>query len=392
MIVRRGLVALAALLIAAGALPTRAQETLGVATPIEDPRGLVLPRVHEALRRAARGEGVARLAFWGASHTASDQYPSFLRASLQRRFGDAGAGLVMPAVPFALYERRDVVVESGGGWRGVMVRGAARGDDRYGRAGFAVETEARTWARVRSARRTAHVELWALAQPGGATLELRVDGDAQVATLATDTAEHALAYAALEVTPRAHRVEVRAHGDGRARVFGVLLESDRPGVVVESFGVPGARARDQLPWDPATMREHLARRPVDLYALAYGTNETGDRTPLPALERDLRETLSRWREAAPDAACLVVGPSDWPRVRDGIAEARPRTTAVRDAYRRVALTTGCGFFDLLAFQGGPASIERWVSAGWALGDRVHMTDPGHQRLAQVLERALLRGF
>ncbi|MDQ3036710.1 MAG: GDSL-type esterase/lipase family protein, partial [Myxococcota bacterium] len=200
------------------------------------------------------------------------------------------------------------------------------------------------------------------------------------------------AYAALDVPPGAHRVEVRAHGDGRARIFGVLLESERPGVIVESFGVPGARARDQLPWDEATMRAHLARRPVDLYALAYGTNETGDRTPLPTLERDLREVLSRWRDAAPDAACLVIGPSDWPRTRAGELEPRPRTTTVRDLYRRVALSSGCGFFDLLAFQGGPGGIARWVGAGWALGDFVHMTDTGHERLAQVLERALLRGM
>lgn len=382
----------ALLAMVAAIAPGRAQETLGARTSIEDPSGRVLPRLHEALRRARDGQGVARLAFWGASHTASDQYTSFLRASLQRRFGDAGAGLVLPALPFSLYERRDVRIESGGGWRGAMVRGAAREPDRYGRAGFALDTERRTWARVHAAPRTAHVELWALAQPGGATLELRADGAAHVTTLATEAPEPALAYAVLDVPPGAHRVEVRALGDGRARVFGVLLESDRPGVIVESFGVPGARAHDQLAWDQPTLRAHLARRPPDLYALAYGTNESGDRTALPTLERDLRAVLMRWRAAAPDAACLVIGPSDWPRTRAGVLEPRPRTTAVRDTYRRVALAERCAFFDLLAFQGGPGAITRWVSAGWALGDHVHMTDPGHERLAHVLERALLRGL
>ena len=163
-------------------------------------------------------------------------------------------------------------------------------------------------------------------------------------------------------------------------------------MIVESFGVPGARARDQLPWHEPTLREQIARRPPDLVALAYGTNESGDRTPLAALERDLREVIARWRAIAPDAAILVIGPSDWPQLRAGAYAIRARTTQVRDLYRRTALDAGCGFFDLLAFQGGPGSIPRWVSAGLALDDHVHLTDDGHARLAAVLERALLAGY
>lgn len=380
----------ALVIIALCAWPIDAQESLGVPTPIEDPSGLVLPRVHRALRRAREG-GVARLAFWGASHTASDQYTSFLRTSLQRRFGDAGRGLVLPAIPFPLYERRDVQLEERSSWRGRMVRGASREAESYGRAGFAVETNRRATARMHVDARTSHIELWALAQPGGATCELRVDST-HAATLSTAASERALVYASLDVPPGGHDVDVRAQGDGIARIFGVLLESDRSGVIVESFGVPGARARDQLPWNEETLRAHIERRPIDLYALAYGTNETGDRTPLDLLERDLRAVLTRWRRITSDAACLVIGPSDWPRARGGILEPRPRSREVRDLYRQVALQEGCGFFDLLAFQGGPGAITRWVSAGYALGDHVHMTDLGHERLARVLERALLAGF
>ena len=390
---RRALALVGVLTLACAALERGAgaqDAPLGRAIPIEDPTGAVLPRVHRALRRAERDEGVARLAFWGASHTASDQYPGFLRERLIRRFGDGGHGLVMPAMPFPLYARRDLAI-AGAGWTGLAVRGRERRPDRYGRAGYALETAARASARVQigDRRPVRHVEAWALAQPGGGTVSLAVDG-AEVRSGSSAGAPGSI-YLEADVE-RARRVEVRASGDGPVRLFGVLLESGAPGVIVESFGVPGARARDQLPWHEPTLREQIARRPPDLVALAYGTNESGDRTPLAALDRDLREVIARWRAIAPDAAILVIGPSDWPQLRAGAYAIRARTTQVRDLYRRTALSAGCGFFDLLAFQGGPGSIPRWVSAGLALDDHVHLTDDGHARLAAVLERALLAGY
>src|SRR5688572_28773540 len=56
-----------------------------------------LTQFHEALRRLKRGEdedGKVRVAVYGASHTAADIYPSYLRAYLQQRFGDGGTGFV----------------------------------------------------------------------------------------------------------------------------------------------------------------------------------------------------------------------------------------------------------------------------------------------------------
>lgn len=373
-------------LVLALAADLEAQERLGVAVPIEDPSGAVLPRIQAALQRVRRG-GVARFSFWGASHTASDQYTGFLRERLQRRFGDAGAGLVMPAIPFPLYERRDVVIEAGSGWRGLRVRGRDRTVQRFGRAGFAIEARGAARARVRASSRVARAELWALGQEGGGTLELRAPG-AEPITLAT-AGEPGARFAELELPSRPRTLELRALGEGPARVSGLVLESGRPGVIVESFGAPGARAGDQLAWDEPTLRAQIERRPPDLVALAYGTNESGDGTPMATLERELREVIARWQRSAPGAACLVIGPSDWPRDRGGVREPRPRSAQVRDLYRRVALAEECGFFDLLALQGGPGAIARWIDAGWALSDHVHMTDEGHARVAALLERALL---
>lgn len=71
-----------------------APDALGVTTPIEDPSGHALDALHAALSRADRGEGQARLLFYGGSHTAGDHYTGRMREALQAYFGDAGHGFV----------------------------------------------------------------------------------------------------------------------------------------------------------------------------------------------------------------------------------------------------------------------------------------------------------
>ena len=70
------------------------------------------------------------------------------------------------------------------------------------------------------------------------------------------------------------------------------------------------------------------------------------------------------------------------------------TAQLIQAQHRVAVEMGCGFFDLVAFMGGPLSMVTWASAEPAYGsqDHVHFTRTGYERLGNVLLDALLEGF
>ena len=388
---RAALFASVVLVLVAGA-PLRGQEAPEeILTALDDPGGRVGAALEGALDRAAAGGASARLTFWGASHTASDQYTSTIRSLLRRRVGDGGAGLVMPAMPFSLYEMRDFDVETDRAFIGRFVRGTHREPGVYGRAGMALDVEGRASVELvpRPIASIAHVELWAMAQDEGGSASLRIDG-VEVATIDSGGATRAghLVRAIADVPPGAHRIGVRMAGDGPVRLFGVMVENATPGVIVEAFGVPGARARDQLPWDEAGFAEQVAARPPDLVAIAYGTNESADGTPLSSVESGLREALDRLRRAAPSAACLVIGPSDRPRYRESEWMARPRSTAMAALYHRQALDHGCAFFDTLAWQGGAGAMPAWVASGLALSDHVHLTEEGYARMG----RAILRGL
>jgi lysophospholipase L1-like esterase len=372
-------------------VPTR----LGFDVPLYDPGGTALRAFHEALRRAALGEGQARIAVYGASHVAGDLATGTLRRMLQRQFGDAGHGFVLPAHPWPHYRHLDITIESNHRlWQAQRVRSGMTEPGRFGLAGVAVRaSSARAFGRVR-VRSASRFELFYWREPGGGSMEVRIDRRV-VRRIPTAAAEAGPDYAVFTVPDAPHTFEVRARGDGPITIFGVAVEREVPGVVLDTLGINGARAAGQLLWDEALWREHIRRRAPNLVVLAYGTNESGDEDqPIETYESDLRRIVARVRSAVPEASCLLVGPSDRPVAKgDGTYAERPRTAMIIDVQRRVAVEHGCAFFDLVAFGGGPMHILDWATRdpAWAQRDHVHFTSLGYTRLGQVLYSSLLGG-
>ncbi|NOZ01437.1 MAG: hypothetical protein GXP54_06055 [Deltaproteobacteria bacterium] len=391
---------------------------LGIQIPIYDPSGRSLAAFHDALRRARDQKGQARIVFYGASHVAGDIFTGYIRRELQRRYGDAGHGFVMPARPWRTYRQADVNISSTNTWHTDRV---SKPDDRkdgwYGLAGMSVSSGwKKNWGEVsttkdnRVGRRVSRFELFYLKQPRGGRLDVKID-HRRVKRLRTWSKRIEPGYAVFKVRDGRHTFGIRPVGDGEVRIFGVAMERDVPGVILDTLGIPGSRARYQLEWNPDLYREHLRRRRPDLVVLAYGTNESGDDVvPIEKYEEDLRAVLDRVKDAVPSASCLLIGPSDRPirqkiqktqKIRDKRETEseyrflpRPRTAQVIEVQRRVAEDYGCGFFDLVAFMGGPMSMIQWVNADppYAAQDYVHFNRLGYERLGEVLLKDLLDGF
>lgn len=376
------------------------EELPGFDIAIEDRDGQSMAALHAALRRAEAGEGQARLVFYGASHVASDLISGHVREELQTRFGDAGHGIIVPAHPWRSYRHRGVELESNRArWHSEKVRGNTSEVDYYGVAGTYVESSRPgAWGRVSTRRsgigqRAGLFDLYYLQHPQGGSLDILIDGQ-QVERISTRSTETSGGYATFEVEDGPHSFEVRTVGDGLVRLFGVALERETPGVIVDTLGINGARARNHLYWEDSLYREHLRRRDPDLVVLAYGTNESGDSLPIETYEQQLEQVVGRVREEAPGASCLLIGPSDRPIRDDNTFLDRPRTAELIESQHRVALRHGCGFFDLVALTGGPLSMVEWVNMdpSFGAGDYVHYTPRGYQRVGEVLLTAMMEGY
>ena len=377
-------------------------DRLGLDIAIEDRDGNSMKRLHEALARAEAGQGQARLVFYGASHVAGDLFTGYIRRELQNRYGDAGHGFVVPVHPWRTYRHRDINIESDGKrWETHRIRVGDSEVELVGLAGVAMTSKVPgSFGAVSTTEENQHgrtadfFELYYLKHPRGGDMDVLIDGR-RARRISTRASKVSTGYATFRVPDASHRFEIRTLSRRPVWLFGVAVERDQSGVIVDTLGINGARARYQLLWNEQIYREHLQRRNPDLVVLAYGTNESGDESPLEDYERDLRTVVKRMSDAVPEASCLLIGPSDRPmQVEERVFEDRSRTARLIEIQHRVALEHGCGFFDLVAFQGGSLSMVQWAAndPAYASQDHIHYTRLGYQRLGEVLLSALLEGM
>lgn len=360
-----------------------------------------LGNFHDALRRLKQGrdpDNKVRVLVYGASHTAADVYPAYLRAYLQHRFGAGGQGYIPLVRPSKFYRPSTLTLESSRGWKVEHAQTREGRDDGYfGLLGASVSAKKKKdFGRVipadTKAKGTTHYDLYFLRQPGGGRFKLSIDGKV-VATINTKAKEVAPGYHVVAREGGPHTIEVAPLGDGEVRLFGVVLENDQPGVVVDTLGIGGTRAANQLKWNEHVWSDNLRRRDPDLIVLAYGTNESVDEDqPIEVYRKNLREVLARLRRASPAASCLLIGPGDFPvKGADGSFGPRPRVAQIAAAQREVAGEAGCAFWDAMQFMGGELSMVTWAAAqpAMAQSDHLHLTRRGYARMGMALTDALM---
>lgn len=379
---------------------------LGLFVPIEQPRGnAAMAHFYAALEalekqpHGAEGDAKVRVLIFGASHTQADVYPGYLRAYLQTRFGDGGSGYLALTRVNGWFRYNDWSIDDTKGWTVEHAqRKTSRKDGFYGLLGASGSSSSKrdkTLLIPRAGVVAGQYEIYYLAQPGGGSFRVLVDGK-KLVTVDTDAKQLGPGYHPFGVDEGEHVLEVQAVGDGEVRLFGVTAEREQPGVVIDTLGIAGTRAANLLRWDQDVLADNLRHRKPDLIVLAYGTNEATDEDQsMTRYRADLREVLTRLQAAAPQASCLLVGPGDFPReVDEDVWTVRPRVLEIVEAQRDVAYELGCGFWDTLAFMGGSNSMHTWATSRpqMASRDHIHLTKRGYVRMGMVLTDALMSGY
>ena len=152
-----------------------------------------------------------------------------------------------------------------------------------------------------------------------------------------------------------------------------------PGLVVDTLGINGARIGTPLAWEEAPWLAEASRRHAALVVVAYGTNEVGDQVAPFRYGAELEALVARARKAAPDADCLVVGPTDraapdWTTL--------PRVSDIDTVEEQTAERVGCAFFSSFQSMGGEGSLKHWagLTPPLAGSDHVHLTPKGYAEL------------
>ncbi len=385
-------------------LPAQAQEAKALEqappVPLLDPSGKALDGFFKALSQTARKSpgAITRIAHFGDSIIVSDYVSGTLRRKLQATFGDAGHGFVLIANAWPSYFHNDVSRYATAGFSVSRIVGPYAADGLYGLGGVSFNTPPNVLARVGTAesgdfgRRVSSFSLYYLEQPQGGTLELSLDGgpasELSTAGPAAQSKVHTL-----KVPDGSHQLSLQTKR-GTSRLFGLVLEREGPGVVLDALGIQGARIRFMDKQDDQHWADQLQLRSPNLLVYEFGANESTDGFlyPMPDYHRTMREVLQQGKRALPEASCLVIGAMDRAaKVGDEIVSLRVMPELLANQ-KRAALDAGCAFFDTWTAMGGARSMPRWVRKGLGQADLTHPTGVGAEIIGTWIYRALMQSY
>ena len=371
--------------------------------PIEDPKGS-LQSFYRALRHTdAKSQGaLTRILHMGDSSIGLDGLPHAIRTRLQDRFGDGGVGFVLLGRYSTNYKNNAAAIDTGKGWDICYIAYGCRKDGRYGLGGHVFRGSSGAVSTVGTkqsgeyGRKASKVEVWYEAGPRGGRLQMRVDRG-EVVELDTRAEAPEDRWHSVDVQPGPHKVMVRAAGGGYARAFGVVMETEGPGVVWDTVSMIGAFTKRLDLFDKDHFASQLDHRNPDLLVLNYGGNDLRrlvSRSVTPEkYKEEYGSVLDKLLAGKPDLPCLVVSVID--HGRSGSQDVKPRhVDAMVGAQREVAFAKGCAFFDSVAAMGGAGSLKKWrkLRPPMASPDLKHLNARGRDHIGGMMFEALMAGY
>ena len=176
--------------------------------------------------------------------------------------------------------------------------------------------------------------------------------------------------------------------DGKADIYGVLLDSDR-GVRVDNVAMRGCSGEVFTSIPSEVLGTFFARENVAMVILQYGGNSVPFSTTSKAISSymsRIRRQLSYLGKVSPDTRILFIGPSDMSTRVNGRMVSYPVLDEFVDSLRNTVVSSGAAYWDLYSAMGGHNSMVRWVNADPPLAgsDHVHFTPAGSEKVSGML--------
>jgi lysophospholipase L1-like esterase len=378
---------------------------------VEDPTGHALDAFYTHLQATsdclqkpadpACAEAQTRILHYGDSVITSDFVSGTMRRLMQKKFGDAGHGFILVTNPWEWYFHNDVRHSASDGWNMNRITGPLSGDGMYGLGGVSFHTDASATAWFATTekgdygRSASRFDIYYLEQPSGGGLYAIVPGK-QPEIFSTAGPKKISRIYSVHVPDGAAEVTIKTTGSGEARVFGVAIERDVPGIVYDALGANGARARLWWAMSADHWKEQMDLRKPALIILQYGTNESEDGSVNETkFSQQFGDLIEKIKTAAPGASVLVASPLDRAEKADnGDLQTKELITKLVTLERKAALDHGVAFWNTYEAMGGKGTMARWVKADPQLAswDLTHPTPAGAEVVGNLFFKALTTGY
>ena len=174
----------------------------------------------------------------------------------------------------------------------------------------------------------------------------------------------------------------------QATIFGISLENGKNGVIYHAIGVNGAKYRHYN--DAKYFAEQTAPLYPDLFILSLGTNEALDYPYIdPQLSNHIDKLIESLKANNPGVKFLLTVPPDSYRKK---TRRNPGIERVRDVIIGYANQHQLAYWDLYGAAGGKHSADVYRKNKLLQPDGVHFTRDGYELQGNLLYDALMKGY
>ena len=176
-------------------------------------------------------------------------------------------------------------------------------------------------------------------------------------------------------------------------IYGIEL-GDYSGITVDNIALRGSSGTIFTKADFAVSKKMYNDLQPNLFILQFGGNVMPYIKTQKAIDsygRWFASQINRIKQLCPNAAVLVIGPSDMSTKKKDQFVTYEYLPAVVDVLRQAALSTGSGYWDMYSAMGGHNSMPSWVNAEPELArpDYTHFSSRGARLVASMFYNALI---
>ena len=171
-------------------------------------------------------------------------------------------------------------------------------------------------------------------------------------------------------------------------LYGIqLINSKNHGVLYNSVGINGASLVSFLKQD--LFKEQLQKAKPDLIILDFGTNDlAGGKFDSLYFTTNLTKSIQRIRSVLPEVCILIPSIQDFTVNGKNISVTSDYSKFVRGFVKK----NDVALYDYFWISGAKKSMKKWLNAGIAKSDQIHLTQSGYVLKGELYGNAILNSF
>lgn len=334
------------------------------------------------------------LMHFGASHIQAEILTSKSRSLFQDRFGEAGPGMAFTFSAAKSYNSINYTTEHTGTWKyakSYMLPPSLP----LGPRGMTIETtepDASLGLLYKKTLKASDYRIFLFIDNHKDTppFEVIIDNNTYSDSIGNLVESSHKNTFTIDHTGSIDKIRIKIKGKDstayRFRFYGLSIENIREnGFMYHSLGVGASPFEAVLYMEK--MEEQFAVLKPDMVIIDYGTNNILYKNKIdPSLPGNIVKAIQNFRSINPELLVVLTSTQDLYRKGKHI-DAAIKFNKLVDS---IARTNDCFFWNFYDLSGGYGRIRKWMNAGYAQKDGVHLTHKGYELKGQLLYHSLIR--